>query len=615
MNDIIIFLQKIASWFLNNIFATRYHIAVVLIFVIGTLIFLLTSRKFNILEKGNRKYITVLCLLFAGVVFEFFWTPHVFWIRIIPYFLPRSVLTIACIALALWTLIVYKKTTKDKNNIVCRLGGFNFSLESFVRHTLITGKTGSGKSISAIRRVIHELFLNENKGKEFGGIAVDAKGNFFSDISKIAEHHKKSDRIIMLKVNNDDSNWDWEPPFKFNLLQYPSITWRNYAKIIVETASSQGQGDNDKGFFKNQAELNIQKALELQDILGCNPTIGNVYRILNSANSYVAFMCKILQNQDGHGKFISKMEKYNRRHFSDKEIASIKIALRQLTDYSSNNKYFNLDDIKLTTTITNLKEFCYIIAHFTDSFATQPPEQLQGVIATINNYTYNFTNPSLEEVFCNSKPNVFIEDIDKGKIFCISIPTKYAGEREYINTFLKLLYYTHANNRLSLSEEELAEKNLLVFMADECQSIITSSPGMDDSSTLDKIRQAKATILWATQSTTSFLPVLKQEKTKVLLLNISNHIYFQAADDDGAKLAANELGKKKDEKISVTRQNGGRGSITYSDEDKYIFKDYELRNMKKFECIIKHCEKGFKKVFLPPVGFDYKIPYWYTKSS
>ena len=56
---------------------------------------------------------------------------------------------------------------------------------------------------------------------------------------------------------------------------------------------------------------------------------------------------------------------------------------------------------------------------------------------------------------------------------CIAMPQKFASERLYINTILKLSYYFHALSRFDKPAEERAKSNLIVLSADEGQEILT----------------------------------------------------------------------------------------------------------------------------------------------
>ena len=60
--------------------------------------------------------------------------------------------------------------------------------------------------------------------------------------------------------------------------------------------------------------------------------------------------------------------------------------------------------------------------HYHDNFNKQPPEQLGGVKTTIANYLKCFTEPGIAEVFCPPRSTFNFDDIDRGKIICVSIP-------------------------------------------------------------------------------------------------------------------------------------------------------------------------------------------------
>src|SRR6266704_3288436 len=64
-----------------------------------------------------------------------------------------------------------------------------------------------------------------------------------------------------VQIRADDTDAEWMPPNRYNLTGDRSIPFTTYAKFIVDTATSLGQG-GDKGFFKSQAQTHIAHALE-----------------------------------------------------------------------------------------------------------------------------------------------------------------------------------------------------------------------------------------------------------------------------------------------------------------------------------------------------------------
>jgi len=150
------------------------------------------------------------------------------------------------------------------------------------------------------------------------------------------------------------------------------------------------------------------------------------------------------------------------------------------------------------------------------------------------------------QIFCPNENSFSFSEIDRGKIICVAMPQKYQMERRYINTFLKMLFYTHALRRFDRPKEDRANDNLIILWADEAQRFVTASEdGMSDFNCVDVMREAKATLVAAAQSSTSFIPPLGEEKAQVLTLNLRNRMIFKAADETGAVESADFLGQRK----------------------------------------------------------------------
>jgi len=199
----------------------------------------------------------------------------------------------------------------------------------------------------------------------------------------------------------------------------------------------------------------------------------------------------------------------------------------------------------------------------------QPPEQL-GVRETIGNFLQHFVTPEVAEIFCSERPSTFdFTQIDEGKIICVTMPQKFQTERRYVNTFLKLLFYNHALRRFDRQRKQREKDNLLILWADEAQRFMTASEdGTSDYNCVDVIREAGATIVAAAQSTTSFVPPLGNDKSKVLTLNLRNRMIFRAADEADAVQSADFLGKRTIVKRSWG-YSGGKRSRNYNQVDEH----------------------------------------------
>ncbi len=343
---------------------------------------------------------------------------------------PKYLLFAGGILLALiaaWLLFV----PRNRKSCVARLGGLKWKRNQFCRGWLITGDTGSGKTSSGINQLVHQVFQNE---PTWGGLCIDEKGVYWETLSAMARHYGRERDLIHLQIRADDTDAQWTPPNRYNLTGDRSIPFTTYAKSIVDTATSLGQG-GDKGFFKSQAQTHIAHALELLFELNRPVTMLNAFELLSDRD--------LLEEE---------MENLERLHETPHRAA--------------------------------------VYAHFANRFLNQPEEQHGGVRETIGNYLQYFLTPEVAEVFCTGESTFDFAAIDQGKIILTTMPQKFQTERRYVNTFLKLLYYSHALRRFDKAKADRAKNNLLILWADEAQRFMTASEdGTSDYNCVDVIRE------------------------------------------------------------------------------------------------------------------------------
>ena len=191
------------------------------------------------------------------------------------------------------------------------------------------------------------------------------------------------------------------------------------------------------------------------------------------------------------------------------------------------------------------------------------------------------------------------------------MPQKFQAERRYVNTFLKMLFYTHVLRRFDKPKDVRRDANLLILWADEAQRFVTASEeGMSDYNCVDVIGEAHATIVAAAQCSTSFVPPLGRDKARVLTLNLRNRMIFKADDEEGAVESADFLGKRKFVKRSWGFSHGHTTS-NYNEQEEHKIKPYVLRSLPKHYCILVHAECGYKRTLLPPIEPDGKVCAWF----
>ena len=137
-----------------------------------------------------------------------------------------------------------------------------------------------------------------------------------------------------------------------------------------------------------------------------------------------------------------------------------------------------------------------------------------------------------------------------------------------------------------------------------------SEDGTSDYNCVDVIREAGATVVAAAQSTTSLIPPLGNDKSKVLTLNLRNRMIFRSADEADAVQAADFIGKKRVVKRSWGH-NAGKRNVTYNEIEEHKIKPHKLRMLRDHQCVLVHCERGFRQVTLPPLEADGSVSKWF----
>lgn len=555
------------------------------------------------------------------------------------------------------TVIAATLLKPQRSNVVnaqmIGLSDFRWDPDTFCRGWLITGSTGSGKTASGLMRIAHLLFTHF---PNWGGLIIDPKCVLWIAFKEIAAHYGREDDFINLAVRKPSDPKGWQPPHRYNIVSYPGMTWKTKAKIIVDTATSL-QGAGDKGFFKTQAQIHIGAGLESLELAGFTPRLSHLYRMLTSERELRVVLEKLHErivmdalswlernDQKLYQEVLEDVAELRRTFFHSQRNqliaeyqnshpdASMAQARQWLTKEHPHLDIRTLSEPVHAVDVGFLLGFpalmtllpkrahpkAYQLAqHWEEKYLIPAADQIEGVKGTISNYLEYFSSPEMEEVFSSDQPNtVEFEEIDRGKFICISMPQLFQAERDYVFTFFKLMYYQHALNRFDYKSDQnrWSLRNLLVFIGDEAQGVVTAAEdGMADYNVVDKIREALATIVFATQSPRSFLPRLKTEaKLEVLLLNLKNHMIGQASDTKGAKNLADVIGSRMVWKKSYSSGNRSQ-TVSSSEQEKHWWSHHELQAFKKFEMIIKHPELGHRKVKLPPLDQSGRVSEKYLK--
>jgi hypothetical protein len=160
----------------------------------------------------------------------------------------------ATLAVAVWVALRRASTSPA----IVELAGLNWTRADFCRGWQITGDTGSGKTRSGITPLLYQVFQNE---PGWGGLCIDDKGLYWETLCEMARHFGRENDLILLQIRPDSAPTGWQPQHTHNPTSNRSIPYNTFSKAVVDTASSLGQA-GDKGFFKNQAQVHLARALE-----------------------------------------------------------------------------------------------------------------------------------------------------------------------------------------------------------------------------------------------------------------------------------------------------------------------------------------------------------------
>lgn len=439
--------------------------------------------------------------------------------------------------------------------IILRFGGLTWTKEELVRHVLITGDTGSGKTTSGLQPILHQVSQHI---PDWGGLVLGAKGDEHQFITELAHTYGRQHDLIHLQVRPSDASTKWKPPHRYNLVSDRSLPWTTHAKAIVDIAASMNEG-RQHPFFRPMAQRAIANAFEFLEELGESVTLENAHSLLTS-----------------------------------KQIKEDKI--KKMRRLPSTERRETLIDF-MEVTFTKAK------AH----------EQTEAIIATIDTYIGFFLDPDIAAVFCSDEPNSFsFSELDRGAIITVTMPQRFVTERRYLQTYLKILFYYHALRRFDEAPKAQGNRNTLFLIADEFQNLITSTDdGISDHNVIDRIRAAGVGIIAAMQSEISADPVINERKRKVLTLNMRTRFVFRAAELEGATASADHLGKNDIWKSTKMIRPFKPTTFSKRKEQEHLIKPAKLMNLPDHTAVIVHPSKRYTRQRIRPINGKGRVYRWF----
>lgn len=399
------------------------------------------------------------------------------------------------------------------------------------QNIFITGTIGSGKTSSAMypfTKAFIEYNALNTKDK-LAMLILDVKGNYTKQVFDFSNNCGRKDDIISIDLSGK---------YKYNPLDKPylkEIVLANRLKTILKLFNK----NESESYWLDKAESIISEAIKF-------------IRIYN--DGYVNFteLHKIIVYKDYYFEKINITRKKFESGLLDKNMSYN--LLSSINFFQK--EYFSLDE----RTQSILKSE---ITRITNIFVSD----------------YNISNS-----FCPPKEEVnfkgFDEVIDKGKIVVLNMNiSEYKNLSKIIAAYLKIDFQETVLKNMNLY------KRKTVFISDEYHEYVTDT----DSSFFAISREAKCINVVATQSYSSILNALKDEKeTRVIIQNLINKIWFRTDDSYTIDEIQKQIGKEDKQKVSTTISENAKSTNYNFFSGEFISRDSNIS-----ESYNKYYEKDF----------------------
>ena len=244
-----------------------------------------------------------------------------------------------------------------------------------------------------------------------------------------------------------------------------------------------------------------------------------------------------------------------------------------------------------------------------NNYWNQPPEQLGGVRSTLYNFLIPFAEPEIAEVFCTDS-TFDLRDIQLGKVVCLAVPQKFSVQRRYVATLIKTLAYQVVLERFDRRQDhpDWLNRNVILVEQDEWQRHAVRAD-----CEVDIVREARGAVYAATQSQNAvWLKLGGKERAAPLIANLRNRWICQAATEECAEESSLLISSRVAREVSYSEGQGGR-TTNVSFPERPILPRHELRNLPPFYVVFAPAEGPwlFRKCIAMPATPEGGVPPWW----
>lgn len=253
----------------------------------------------------------------------------------------------------------------------------------------------------------------------------------------------------------------------------------------------------------------------------------------------------------------------------------------------------------------------YVRQFWRQQFPSMAPNLRGSIPAQFNAVASMFSSDyDINQTFCPHPredgifPGFDNAALDSGKVVVVNMPLrKYPKAGRIIATMLKLDFQRSVLRRSEgRSESEVGQP---VFI-DEAQNYVSASREVGDAHYLAESRKNRPINIYMSQSIDSFKDAFRDESgCHVFFNNLRTKIFLSQEGHESQRIAAELCGKSTQYRKTVTESEAGRAtdvsytagglaheqvavsrSVSYAEQDEYLFRPHEFRNLPQFVSIV-----------------------------
>ena len=239
------FFGNLSSWYKQALFALFVSTDILILKIAISYDFLVSNVLFINIFNKNFDIASLLCNNY--IIFKIFY-------YLLFYFF------IFCIVYKFYSKFYLKRKSnkvvkEDKDGIYINLGKYEdedvfIKEKGLYQNILITGSIGSGKTSCAISNILDGFFKNN-----FGGLVIDIKGNYISQVKKIARKYNREKDVTCISLTND---------YVYNPLNDKELSSFEMASIIKKVLFLISKsGKESEPFWLDKAEEYIRDFITL----------------------------------------------------------------------------------------------------------------------------------------------------------------------------------------------------------------------------------------------------------------------------------------------------------------------------------------------------------------